>query len=183
MKTNILNKVLVAMAVVLLSAGAHAVVAIPSDEVIFTPTGFNQLIPENGPAGSEFLPAFAPAPGLPDQAIELTEPGTPAPQLSDALWVQNGYFYFESDDENGNLPNFSGFLNSFPVGGPPPPTVEIPETGQLQDLGVLLVGPNAPLPPGTLLVQSDLDVPEPSTLALLAIGGMAIGRMLRRKVC
>ena len=181
MKSNISIKVTCAMAIVLLAAGARAQVL--SDEVIFAPLGINLVIPENGPPGSEFVPAFAPIPGFGDQAVLLLEPGTPAPVNSDALWVQNGFLYFESDDENGNLPNFTAFLNSRPGGGPPLPSISIPETGGLQDVGVLLLNAaGGPLPPQTLLIASDIDIPEPSTLALLALGGVVIGGLLRRKV-
>jgi hypothetical protein len=180
MRSNILPKMACVITVVLWCAGVSA--QILSDQVIFTPTGFNQIIPENGPPGSEFLPAFAPLPGFGDQVVLLLEPGTSAPVNSDALWVQNGFLYFESDDENGNLPNYAAYLNSRP-GQPPPPTTIIPETGALQDIGVLLINvAGAPLPPQSLLVASDIDVPEPSTFALLAIGGLVIGAGIRRKV-
>src|SRR5271157_2988380 len=100
MKNKVLYTLAAALATSFAATTAHAVAQ--SDEVIYTPTAFDRLIPEGYPdPASEFLPAFAPAPqGLPDQVILMLEPGGVVGgqgQVSDALWVQAGWFYFESD--------------------------------------------------------------------------------------
>jgi len=149
-----------------------------SDTVIYTPTSFSATIPENNPLVSEFLPAFAPAPNVPDQAVLMFEQGGTAGNqvLSDALWVQAGQLYFESDvnDVLTQLPPAIPVVNS------------VVETGNLQDLGVLFRSPTgAPaFLPNTLLVASDIETPEPSTLALLGIGGAvgAFSFLRRRKI-
>jgi len=149
-----------------------------SDTLIYTPLSINITISETNPA-TEFVPAFAPVPNLPDQAVLMFESGGTAGNriLSDALWVQAGQLYFESD--------VNDVLSHFPASIPVVATVT--ETGNLQDLGILFLSPTgAPaFTPNTLLVASDVEpTPEPSTLALLGIGG-AVGAasfLRRRKI-
>ncbi len=176
MKTKTTKPLILALATTI--SAAFPAAAQLSDTLIYTPLNINLVIPENGPPASEFVPAFAPVPNLQDQAVLLFEPGGTAGVrvLSDALWVQNGFLYFESD-VNDVLPNFPA---SIPVVG------TLDETGTLQDLGVLMISPTgAPaFNPGTLLVASDVETPEPSTLAMLGIGGIigAASFLRRRKV-
>jgi hypothetical protein len=160
-----------ALVLVTIIAAALPAAAQPqlSDTVIYTPTSFSATIPENNPQIPEFLPAFAPAPNVPDQAVLMYEQGgtTGNLVLSDALWVQAGFLYFESD--------VNDVLIHWPVAGIPV-VGSVTETGNLQDLGILFKSPTgAPaFQPNTLLVASDVDqTPEPSTLALLGIGGAA----------
>jgi hypothetical protein len=165
------NKVLYTLAAALAASFAATTVhAQPSDEVIYTPTSYDVFLPENGPPGSEYLPAFAPAPvNLPNQAVLLYDGVPGQSELSDALWVQSGYFYFESDYNEQPL-------TYYPASGVTAVVASIQETGELQDVGVLL---SPALPSGTLLVMSD--VPEPSTLALIGMGGTALAALIRRR--
>jgi hypothetical protein len=103
-------------------------------------------------------------------------PSTGQAVLSDALWVQAGYLYFESD--------YNDVLTYYPGSTVVPTVASIQETGTLQDLGVLLMLPTGgpAMAPGTLLVSSDItDVPEPSALALIGMGGTALAAFLRRR--
>jgi hypothetical protein len=180
-KTNMKTKTTHPLALALVTIAAAALpAAAQSDTVIYTPTSFSMTIPESSPTASEFLPAFAPVPNLPDQAILMIEPGGTAanPIVSDELWVQAGFLYFASDDVNGVLP---------PIPTTIPVVATVVEDGTLQDLGILLKAPGGALglPPNELLVSSDIsDTPEPSTIALLGIGG-AVGAasfLRRRKI-
>jgi hypothetical protein len=177
-----LGKAACAIVVALVASSAYAIVPpTESDQVIYVPGGINQIIPEV--PGQTEAPLILGQVPFPDQAIALTEPGVaPAPPyglnaVSDWVWVQSGELYFESDSDTGQ-----GFTN-FPAATIGPANTQfVPESGQLQDLGVLLQG-GTPLPPGYLQVLSDItEVPEPSALALLAVGGITIGKMLRRKI-
>ena len=152
-----------------------------SDTLIYTapPININMTISETNPA-TEFVPAFAPVPNLPNQAVLMFEAGGTAGNqvLSDVLWVQAGFLYFESDVNDV----ITHYLRPAAI----PTVASVVETGNLQDLGILfLSATGAPaFPPRTLLVASDVETPEPSTLALLGIGG-AVGAasfLRRRKV-
>jgi hypothetical protein len=173
MKTKILCSIAATVAVSLASTlQAQAQLQTNSDRVVIFFPGLpltDITIPEGGAVGAEFLPAFAPAPGLPDQGVFLIEPATG--NLSDALWVQQGFFYFESDvnDQLTHIPPTIPFL------------APIAETGLLQDLSSkFLTSAGLPLPAGTVQVQSDVEVPEPSTMALAGFGMLALLMKLRR---
>jgi hypothetical protein len=183
-KTNMKSKITkpLILALVTTVAAVMPAAAQLSDTLIYTapPVNINITIPENGPPASEFVPAFAAVPNLPNQAILMYESaGTAGNQiLSDALWVQAGQLYFESD--------VNDVLTHYPGPAAIPVVASVVETGNLQDLGILfLSATGAPaFPPNTLLVASDVETPEPSTLALLGIGG-AVGAasfLRRRKV-
>ena len=184
MKTNQGLSLAALLAASFIASTAHAQGVLPagaSDEVIFVPTAYTAIIPENGPAAGEFLPAFAPAPNVPDQIVYLTEPGiSTAVVISDAIWVQSGFLYFESDSEVNGV---DGLATAPPAGLPV--TATIPETGLLQDIGIILKEPTGgpAFAPGALLVGSDVETtPEPSTLALLGIGSVACLKMFRRRL-
>ncbi len=167
MKTKVLYTLAAALAASLAATTAHAQA---SDEVIYTPTSYDVFLPENGTSpASEYLPAFAQAANLPDQVVLMYDGVPGQSELSDALWVQSGYFYFESDYNEQPL-------IYYPASGVTTVAASIQETGELQDVGVLL---SPALPPGTLLVSSD--VPEPSVLALIGMGGTALAAFLRRR--
>jgi hypothetical protein len=144
----------------LTSAPAYAQLA-PSD-VLFCQGGPAIIIPEGGPPGSEFLPAWCPAPGIPNLAFLLFEPGGSV--LSDQIWTQNEFFYFASDPDFVDLgPNG---LNIPIIGG-------MVETGAPQDLS-----PFFGLPPGWAVVQSDVgneEVPEPASILFAASALLAFG--------
>jgi hypothetical protein len=176
MKTKILCSMAATVAVTLVSTlQVQAQLQTNSDRVVIIFPGLAPVditLPEGGATATEFLPAFAPAPGLPDQGVIMFEPGTPAGALSDAIWVQQGFFYFESDvnEQLTHVPPTIPF-------GPP-----IAETGLLQDLSPLFhTSTGAPLPLGTVQVQSDLEVPEPSTMALASFGLLALLMKLRSR--
>lgn len=149
-----------------------------SDILIYTPAGINMTLVER-PTGPEFVPAFAPVPNLPDQAVLLLEQGSSAanPIISDAIWIQAGFLYFESDGDIAGANPVPDFPTTIPIVG------SLFETGQLQDIGVLMQSPSgAPaFAPGTLLVLSDVETPEPSTLALLGVGTIGAMTFLRRR--
>jgi hypothetical protein len=178
-KTNMKTKTTHSLALALITIAAAALpAAAQSDTIIYTPLGININVPETGAPGSEFVPAFAPVPNLPDQAVLLLDPPGPGNQnISDAIWSQSGFLYFESD--------VNGLLTHWPVAGISV-VAAIPETGLLQDVGVLFQSASgAPaFAPNTLLIASTEATPEPSTFALLGIGG-AVGAasfLRRRKV-
>ncbi len=130
------------------------------------PPGFP--LPE-APNVSQFLPAFAPAPGLGNAAVILYEDAAQT-IVSDQLWVQggpNGLFYFASDPDLQNLDQLG-----IPVFG------RITETGGLQDVSQFFGAP-----PLSIQVQSDLNIPEPSTLVLAGLGmlGVALWHRKHRK--
>jgi hypothetical protein len=176
MKTKITYLLALAIATTLAAALPAAA---QSDIIIYTPLAININVPETGAPGSEFVPAFAPVSNLPDQAVLLLDPPGPNGQqnISDAIWSQGGFLYFESD--------VNGLFTHWPVAAIPV-VAAIPETGLLQDVGVLFQSPTgAPaFAPNTLLIASTEATPEPSTFALLGIGG-AVGAasfLRRRKV-
>ena len=111
---------------------------------------------------SQFFPAFAPAPGVPDGGILLYEDASQL-VVSDQLWVQNGFFYFASDPDLQNLAAFG-----IPVVG------VLVENGLLQD-----ASPFFHLPTGTVQVQSDV-VPEPGVGSLALLGGGLLVSLKRR---
>jgi hypothetical protein len=133
-----------------------------SDQVIIGNQVFN--FPE-GTNFSQFAPAFFPAPGLPNGAVILFENATET-NISDQIWVQQGFFYFASDPDLQNLDQLG-----IPVVG------QLVENGQPQD-----VSGAWGLPPGSVQVQSDV-IPEPSSFLLVSIGllGMQLLAWRRRR--
>jgi len=121
------------------------------------------------PNVSEFLPAFLPAPGLGNAAVILYEDAAQT-IVSDQLWVQggpNGAFFFASDPDLQNLDQLG-----IPEFG------RLTETGGLQDVSQFFGQA-----PNSIMVASDLNIPEPSTLVLAGLGmlGVALWRRKHRK--
>jgi hypothetical protein len=143
-----------------------------SDRIFAPQLGIDISIPEST---NQFLPAFAgPFPNVPDQAIVFYEPGPAGTNYvpSDAIWIQAGHLYFESDVNN----QLTFLPAAIPVIHAP-----VVEDGTLQDVGQYFQGAGGvPLfGPNVLYVQSDVEVPEPSSIALLVLGGIAV--CLRRR--
>src|SRR5262249_24051544 len=152
----------------LLGLGTAGAAAVQSDLVMYQ-GNIVGVLPEGGPPGSEFLPAFCGAPPtLPNAAVLLLEPGTTT--LSDQIWFQNGAFFFASDPD---------FHDLGPNGLNIPIIAQIEETGDLQDLRAYFE-----LPPNWVVVQSDVtidtDIPEPGTFLFAGTALVLVGiRKLR----
>jgi hypothetical protein len=146
-----------------------------SDFVIFGPAsnpgGIAGFIQASETNASEFFPAFLPAPQnnpvifTNNIGIELMESSTQT-NVSDQLWIQNGFWYFASD------PNLIDFQTSGIQ-----LVAQLLEDGTQQDVSTYFG-----LPVGSMSVMSDVEaVPEPTTLALAGAGGLASLMMLRRR--
>jgi hypothetical protein len=152
----------------LLAAGSAYAQVAPQSDVLQCMTLPPIFVPEGGPPGSEFKPAWCGPFAVPDLAVLMFEPGTAT--LSDQIWTQAGFFYFASDPDFVNL----AALN-IPVVG------TIQETGAPQDVSGFWG-----LNPGTVLVQSDVgnetDAPEPATVLFAAPALLVLGiRRLRTR--
>jgi hypothetical protein len=151
----------------LIGLGTAGATAVQSDMIqcLTLPAIF---LPENGPPGSEFVPAFCPNPANPSVAVVLLEPGTTT--VSDQLWSQGGMFFFASDPDLVDLgPNGLNIPTIFPI----------EETGTAQDLSAFFG-----LPPNYIVVTSDVtndtDIPEPGTFLFAGTALVLVGiRKLR----
>jgi hypothetical protein len=118
----------------------------------------------------QFFPAFAPAPaGTTVSGINFYELTVTSGTISDQLWIQPNpaaggqlYWYFSSDPF---VPGQTDMPSNVPVVG------SLVEDGTVQDVSHYF---NASLPAGTIAVQSDVEAPEPGTLALLAAGATCL---------
>lgn len=110
--------------------------------------------------GSEFAPAFAGPFALADGAVLLYDDPSQT-VVSDQIWVQNGFFYFASDEglQTLSVPVLGGLLET---------------PGQQQDVSSFFG-----LDPGSVLVTSD--VPEPSSVALAGLGLACLLSVARRR--
>lgn len=141
-----------------------------SDLVLFGPAsnplgavGYVQIFETDA---SEFRPAFLPAAAnVPNNTGVVFYEDTAQTILSDQLWVQNGFWYFASDPA---LVNFAS-LGITTAGA-------LTEDGTQQDVSGFFF-----LPPGSMLVLSDIDVPEPTTLTLVGLGAAGLMIIRRRK--
>jgi hypothetical protein len=149
---------------VLSTASLRAQAGGPASDLVF----FGGQVVINAPEAtnvSEFFPAFAPAPPIPNIAVVLYEDATQS-VVSDQIWIQNGFFYFASDPDLVNLQTLN-----IPVIG------ALVEDGTPQDVSQFFT-----LPAGTLLVQSDVEpTPEPGTVSL-ALLGCGILLVLKRRM-
>src|SRR5690242_17646219 len=136
-----------------------------SDLVLFGPAsnpggfvGFVQAFETNA---TEFFPAFLPAAAnVPNNIGVLLYEDASQTVVSDQLWTQAGFWYFASDP---NLINFAS-NNITTVGA-------LVENGLQQDLSSFFL-----LPPGSMIVQSD--IPEPASTL---VAGLATGLWLLRR--
>jgi hypothetical protein len=179
-----------------------------SDELRITDLGvqiFDQFIPEGPATAPEISLTWSPGPALPPLNaaqvpgaffVVLTEPANEVPDpgeiqipisgpagtafVSDVVistignQVQQPFQVSLVSDGDPDLPAIVQFLLSTGT-----PFNAIPETGALQDLTPMLVPPAFPW---TVQVASDVNVPEPSTLALGIAGLAGLGFVtLRRK--
>ena len=106
---------------------------------------------------------FLPAGGLPNGAVLLYETATDT-NVSDQLWVQQGFFNFASDPDLVDL-ELRGILV----------VMTLVEDGTLQD-----VSGAWGLPPGSVQVQSDV-IPEPSAFMLVCVGLLGLPVLARRR--
>ena len=186
------------LVVLLIGNRPAAGAALLSDELqIQAPPGavppiFDAFIPETGPGAAEaeaiFPPgvvAAIPVPLPPGSiAVILTEPAGEATESGPIIFPGPNGPVFVSDVVISTLNSqatFPPIIALVSDGDPllaqlvatlPPTTPFIPETGGLQDLTLPLV-PGGVFPgfgPVTVLVRSDVTTPEPSSIALLALG-------------
>jgi hypothetical protein len=144
---------------------AQSTFAATSDNVSVPSFGVNMDIPEGSGETVTFLHWANTAP----QWIGLTEPDTG--QLSDIIYVDpNGFLNFASDTESGGPPTVPAFL-------PSTPNALILETGAPQEIDQYFIATGPALP--QIFVTSDVEVPEPSSLMLLAVGVLPLMRRLR----
>jgi hypothetical protein len=154
----------------LLAAGAAWAQVNPSDSV-FCLGVLPVTLPETGP--TQFAPAFCPAPGLANLQVRIYQ-DVNLTQLSDVLYIQTQFFYFQSDVNDILTPPDPSL---FPIVG------RIQENGLIQDASAFFVLPTGgTLPPGYVEFQSDLNpIPEPATIPVVAVGlAILVGARLRR---
>ncbi len=201
---------LIAAGLLAQAQASWAQVGTPSDRLVITaPTGaplFDQTIPEE--TGTEVQAIYSPAvppvivpagqavtsplfgtilllepigtvPDPGETSLIINIPGAAPRILSDALiWTKPAntaippYIQLISDGD----PELRDVANSFPN---IPAPILLDETGKLQDLTPLVDSVLVPQG-GTIQVYSDLEVPEPGSISLLALGGIALLARRRR---
>ncbi len=175
MKTKTLLSLVAALSSGLLAASSAHAQSQLSDQVLF----FNQLttIPEGTAGTIEPIITLGTDPtgaGITGYVslLETTTGGNVPQNVSDYIWVDQGTFFFASDGDPDGFPTFP--FNAVVAGNP---LGSLPETGGFQDVSSYFG-----LPTGALQVMSDVDVvPEPSTMALLGLGGLAFVQYFRRR--
>jgi hypothetical protein len=118
----------------------------------------------------QFFPAFAAAPaGTTVSGINFYEVTVTGGTISDQLWIQPNpaannqlFWYFSSDPF---IAGQTDMPSNVPVVG------SLVEDGTVQDVSSFF---GSSLPAGTIAVKSDVEAPEPGTLALLGAGAAGL---------